>query len=143
MTAAVKRWTETAGRAVVFERAQELCEVGIPDLCRIRAPRWEGEWSHRLSRKQGGGWEPWNGCRACAQCHSWIEGHWDSAKDHGLRVPSWGDPQTTPVYLRLQPWWHGWWYLDDTGLYVSDGAAERAAELGMPEVPALPERRTT
>lgn len=137
------RWTEEAGTRIVRLRADGLCEAGLPGICTVQAGAWRGEFSHRRSRKQGGTWAPSNGVRACHPCHAYIEAEYLVAKDHGLRVPSWADPLTTPVYLRLQPWWHGWWYLDDTGLYVSDGAPERAAELGMPDVPVIPEGRTT
>lgn len=130
-----RRWTETAGTEVVRQRAGGLCEVGIPTICTIRAGAYEGEFSHRRSKKQSGAWDPRNGCRACPPCHLWIEGHWESAVEHGLRVPSWEDPIRTPVYLRLQPWWSGWWWLLEDGTYDSAWALDAALALGFPEVP--------
>lgn len=143
---APQRWTRETGPEAVRDRADGLCEAGIPDVCTRRAGQYEGEFSHRKSRKQGGGWEPWNGVRCCHACHSWVEGNWTAAVDHGLRVPSHGDPERTPVFLRLQPWWHGWWWLrfeEGKPLYEPTGPGYEDFPEDWPEVPSLPDQRRT
>lgn len=140
--AGLPAWTEAAGTGIVRARAGGLCEAGVPDVCTVRAGDYVGQFSHRRARKQGGSWAPSNGVRCCPHCHHHVETHWEWAVTAGLRVPSYADPAVTPVYLRLQPWWHGWWLLVDVaadddmeGAYISDGALDAARALGMPEDP--------
>jgi hypothetical protein len=111
-----------------------LCEVGVPDVCTVQAGPYVGEWSHRVARKNGT-WDAWNGVRACKACHRLIEAEPAWARSCGLRVPSWDDPRRIPVYLRLQPWWHGWWWLEEDGTYDHAHALDAAVALGFPEVP--------
>lgn len=100
---------ERRARALVRERSGGACE-----LCARPAT----DWSHRKRRSQGGLWCPSNGLHLCRADHSRVDNSCDPVPVFsGWHVPSWGDPETTPVYLPR----HGWVLLrPDGGLTPCD-----------------------
>jgi hypothetical protein len=108
------KFTERQGRAAVYERSGGVCE-----FCGVRRA---SSYHHRLKRSHGGTWAPSNGLHLCGDgttgCHGQVEGTPDWAKDHGLWVPSWGDPESQPVWRHGFGWQFptadGWISADET-----------------------------
>lgn len=52
---------------------------------------------HRKLRSQGGPGTIENAVTLCPQHHGWVHAHPAEARHLGLIVPSWADPECTPV----------------------------------------------
>lgn len=106
--------SEAKARQVVAARSGGRCEI-----CRSSESL---TFSHRKPTSLGGLWAPSNGIRACGSgttgCHGWVEHHPDYAEQAGWRVPSWADPEQTPLWLNPVLAWAGWVLLDHWGGYV-------------------------
>lgn len=104
-------WTEERGRAVVMARSSGKCE-GCGQIAAL-------EFSHRIARSRGGGWEPSNGLALERKCHQWAHAHPDLARAAGWHLDTNAVPAEEPAWLRV--WLShsgGWIRLEDTGLYV-------------------------
>lgn len=96
--------TEREARAIVRARSNGVCE----GCRRARAT----DWSHRVSRAQGGPWTPSNGLDLCHPDHMWLHLNPAAAGELGWYLKSWQDPLTVPAVvggLRV--------LLDDEGQY--------------------------
>jgi hypothetical protein len=68
---------------------------------------------HRKLRSQtGGGWVE-NGITLCPSCHVWVHANVAAARATGLIVPSWADPEATPVLT-----WRGPGLLNTSGEFI-------------------------
>ena len=85
---------EQDARDVVLARSQGACET--------RCGRPGTDWSHRVSRAQGGLWSPSNGLLLCRWCHSWCHRHPEHAVSAGLMLRGSADPSCDPVWLPLR-----------------------------------------
>ena len=76
-------------------------DVLTRDLSRcVRCARFQPEGAHlhhRKLRSQGGQGTVENGVTLCAACHAWVHANVAAAQASGLIVPSWADPEVTPV----------------------------------------------
>lgn len=87
-------------RQQVFELSDGLCA-----LCgRRRLP--DDDWAahHRLLRSQGGKDTAANVIPVHHSCHMLVHGRPEWSYAHGFLVPSWGDPESWPVFRRLTRW---------------------------------------
>jgi hypothetical protein len=107
--------SETAGRAIVYERSQRRCEVCGRPAASVH---------HRM--KEGRPWDPANLLSLCgdgvAYCHGWIEAHPTHAQALGLWLPRGADYTAWPAWLHPTMWWRGWWFLDNDGCWRWDPA---------------------
>ena len=101
--------TEARARAIVRDRSGGRCE-----LC----PAPGAEWSHRIARSRGGAWTPSNGLWLCGICHRKCHAAPDTARANGWHLPTGTDPLDAPARIQPGHLWHGWWLLDDEGLYI-------------------------
>lgn len=69
---------------------------------------------HRKLRSQGGLGLVENGITLCPLCHHWVHNTVAAAKATGLIVPSWADPEVTPVMT-----WRGPGLLTVAGEFVA------------------------
>lgn len=103
-------WSETRGRAIVYERSQRRCEVCGRPAASVH---------HR--NKEGRIWSPGNLLSLCGDgtryCHGWIEHHPKHARALGLWVPRVIDPLTVPMYVKPAAFLRGWWHADDEGMW--------------------------
>jgi hypothetical protein len=90
---------ETTARRIVRQRSGGDCELRIAGVCEGRATNLQ----HRKNRSQGGQWTPSNGLDVCGTgtrgCHGFIHQHPAMAREKGWTVPSWADPEKTPVEM--------------------------------------------
>lgn len=117
------RADEARGRELVYGRSAGRCEA-----CGARRA---GSWSHRLSRAQGGDWNPANGLHTCGDgtsgCHGQIESEREFARLLGWRLLRGEDPERHLV-LMFGPLGRGWYQL------AGDGAV-RLVTASAPTVP--------
>jgi hypothetical protein len=87
---------EARARLIVRERAEERCE-----LCGMARGT---NFSHRVSRGQGGLWTPANGQWLCGSgttgCHGRLHANPDWAYRHGLMLRRGSNPTGIPVLYR-------------------------------------------
>ena len=103
-------WSESAGRAIVYQRSARFCEV---------CGRQGASVHHRVKKGQGGEWDPANTLSLCGDgvryCHGWIEAHPTYAMDLGLWVRAGIDPATVPLWCTPAALPPGWWTLHSDG----------------------------
>jgi 5-methylcytosine-specific restriction endonuclease McrA len=86
-------------RQVIYLRSQGMC-----DRCGTRLPEQGWHAHHRQLRSRGGPDTPANLAVLCARCHDLVHRHPKEATARGWMVPSWADPETTPVLRHGRLW---------------------------------------
>jgi len=126
------RWSETAGRVAVRERASGRCEG-----CGTPGPL---EFAHRVRRSQGGLWSPTNALHLCGACHGTATREPALARASGWEVSPTLDPAEVPAWL-IHEGIPGWWLLllasDGTGAHAHLLEAVDPADYGLPDVPSI------
>ncbi len=113
---------EKTCRAIVYERANERCEVRVIGFCFGGATNYQ----HRKNRKHCTKtelWAPSNGLHVCGSgttgCHGFIHANPKIAYGKGWMVHSWNTPADVPVMLH-----------DNTPVFLGDDGSYRTPEPG-------------
>lgn len=121
------------------DRARKLLHVRSAGWCELCNQEGATNWSHRLSRAQGGLWAPSNGLHLCGSgttgCHGWLTHEPVLAAAGGwqlLRDPR--PPSEVPVWLDSRMAGVGWWLLDDDACFTP----VHPSDVGLPVRPVLP-----
>lgn len=69
---------------------------------------------HRKLRSQLGEGTVENAATLCAGCHAWVHANVEAAKVSGFIVPSWADPEVTPILT-----WRGPGLLSIAGEFIA------------------------
>jgi len=86
-------------RHQVYVRAVGRCEFcGVP----LPGDAWDAH--HRQLRSRGGPDSLPNLVALCRTHHRWVHEHPAAATAVGFMVPSWADPDTTPLHLHGRRW---------------------------------------
>ncbi|WP_182349495.1 HNH endonuclease [Tomitella gaofuii] len=80
----------------VKARAGGHCEIWLAGVCTTRVEHLH----HRRLRSQGGRHTVENLAAICRACHDYAHNHPRKARECGWIVPSWSDPDTTPMVRR-------------------------------------------
>lgn len=80
---------------------------GYCERCGFGVHSYAAHRHHRRLRSQGGKDTMDNLVYLCPSCHQWVHQYPKDATAEGFIVPSWADPEDTPVYinrLRMNVW---------------------------------------
>lgn len=106
---------QARARAIVSERADGACEMGVPGVCLGRADTIH----HRRKRRfKDTLWSVSNLVACCGDgvrgCHGWVEAHPNLSNVQGLWLFGHQSPQMEAIHMRsgMQ---RSWWVLDDDG----------------------------